>query len=212
MNPNTDVEHLSSFELEALREVSSIGAGHAATALSQMTGTTVLITVPEFDIVHITRIPKMIEHLEEPMAGLYMRVVGNGQGAILLSFRRRAALNLVNLMMGQLRDSAHHLSELEQSALREAGNIIAGAFLTAISNFLDVVLLPSVPRLAFDMGGALVQSLLVESKVERDYAFVMHIHFQGQQRDIDGHFLMVADAQTMAPLVRSIRELSRGVG
>jgi len=45
-----DVRALKELQLDALREVANIGAGHAATALSQLTGRTVMIGVPEVNV------------------------------------------------------------------------------------------------------------------------------------------------------------------
>jgi len=45
-----DVRDLKELQLDALREVANIGAGHAATALSQMTNRTIMIAVPEVNI------------------------------------------------------------------------------------------------------------------------------------------------------------------
>lgn len=211
MGLETEFGGLTDFELDALREVTTIGAGHAATALAQLTGTKVLISVPTIDIVPITAVPSLMGNQEEPMAGMYLRLVAQGSGAILLAFHRKAALQLVSLMLGRPTPEIRLLSELEQSALREAGNILAGAFLTAISNFLRVVLIYSVPHLAFDMIGALLQSLLVESDVDRDFALVMYIRFQGEDCDLGGHFLMVPDSNTMDMLLKAIKEMSQGV-
>ena len=41
-----DVRDLKESQLDAIREVANIGAGHAATALSGMTNKTIMITVP----------------------------------------------------------------------------------------------------------------------------------------------------------------------
>ena len=45
------LEGLSELQLDALREVGSIGAGHAATALSQLVGMPVGVRNPEIDII-----------------------------------------------------------------------------------------------------------------------------------------------------------------
>jgi hypothetical protein len=45
-----DVRGLKELQLDALREVANIGAGHAATALSQMTNHTIMIAVPEVNV------------------------------------------------------------------------------------------------------------------------------------------------------------------
>jgi chemotaxis protein CheC len=210
MDEPINTELLTAYELDALREVASIGAAHAATALSQLIDNRVMITVPEVNILPVTQIPRLAARQEELMAGLYMRVVGQGQGAILISFPRSSALHVVNLMFGHLQCNRDILAELEDSALREAGNILAGAFVNSISNFLHLTLLVSVPRLAFDMGGALLESLLVESEVERDYAFVMSITFQtGEATNVSGRLLLLADDDTMKLLIARLREISQ---
>ncbi len=45
-----DLLALKPMQLDALREVANIGAGHAATALSQMTGQVIMISVPTINI------------------------------------------------------------------------------------------------------------------------------------------------------------------
>jgi len=41
-----DVRDLKERQIDALREVANIGAGHAATALSQLTNCRIMISVP----------------------------------------------------------------------------------------------------------------------------------------------------------------------
>jgi chemotaxis protein CheC len=55
-----DLLQLNTLELDALRETANIGAGHAATALSQMTGNTIMITVPTITIAALEDVPQRI--------------------------------------------------------------------------------------------------------------------------------------------------------
>ena len=48
---------LNSVQLDTLKEVSNIGMGHAATALSQMIGQTVHLRVPQVTITPISQVP-----------------------------------------------------------------------------------------------------------------------------------------------------------
>ena len=52
-----DVRGLKELQLDALREVANIGAGHAATALSQMTNHTIMIAVPEVNVRPLEEVP-----------------------------------------------------------------------------------------------------------------------------------------------------------
>ena len=48
------IHSLKTIQLDALRETANIGAGHAATALSQMTGSTIMIKVPSISVASMT--------------------------------------------------------------------------------------------------------------------------------------------------------------
>ena len=50
-------------QLDALKEVENIGAGHAATALSQMTNRRIMISVPK---ISVTRLEDVAELLGDP--------------------------------------------------------------------------------------------------------------------------------------------------
>ena len=47
-----DARSLSTAARDALREVANIGAGHAATALSQITEQRIMISVPHVNVAH----------------------------------------------------------------------------------------------------------------------------------------------------------------
>lgn len=201
----------TAFEHDALKETMSIGAGHAATALSQLAKTNVLIAVPQVNLVPLAEVPKLLGPQEQPMVGLFLRLSGQGAGGILLAFPRECASQLVNIMLGGSAGRSTVLSDMEQSALREAGNILAGAFLTALGNFLGVVFLPSVPHLAVDMAGALIQALVWESGTEGKATFVVHLTFREQIRGgLWGHLLVAPDAETLQSLRTALRRLGAG--
>ena len=59
-----------------------------------------------------------------------------GQTVFLLA--TPAGLRLAERMLRRKRGTSQSLGQLEQSALKEAGNILAGAYLTALSEFLGM--------------------------------------------------------------------------
>ena len=55
-----DVRDLKELQLDALKEVANIGAGHAATALSQLTSRTIMINVPEVNVRPLEEVPELL--------------------------------------------------------------------------------------------------------------------------------------------------------
>ena len=89
-----DIRSLQPMQLDALREVANIGAGHAATALSQMTGQTIMISVPEINIAPLEDVPPQLSDPEEPVAAVLMHMLGDLAGHTLLVFPKPTAHQL----------------------------------------------------------------------------------------------------------------------
>ena len=71
-----DIYTLKALQVDALREVANIGAGHAATALSQMVGGPIMISVPTANVARIEDIPPQVSPDDEPVAAVLSRKSG----------------------------------------------------------------------------------------------------------------------------------------
>ena len=161
-----DIRSLKPNQLDALREEANIGAGHAATALSQMTGCTIMISVSTINIARLEDVPPQVSGPEEPVAAVLMHMLGDLTGRTLLVFPKPTAIRLSELMLRRPHGSSKDLGELEQSAIKEAGNILSGAYMNALSDFMGLMLLPSPPTHAVDKSAAVLSS--PEHQVRRD--------------------------------------------
>ena len=200
-----DVRKLKALQLDALREVANIGAGHAATALSQMTGLTIMISVPKLTVAPLEEVPNQIADREEPVAAVLMRMLGDLTGFTLLVFPKPTALRLAGLMLK--RTDVSEFGELEQSALKEAGNILSAAYLNALSEFLGMILLPSPPSLAIDLSDAVMSATFLEVAQGADYVFCVETEFQLKELNetLRGFFLLLPDLGSLTAILRAIR-------
>ena len=81
-----DVRELKELQLDALREVANIGAGHAATALSQMTNRTIMIAVPEVNVRPLEEVTDLVGRPDEVVAAVLMHMMGDLTGRTLVMF------------------------------------------------------------------------------------------------------------------------------
>ncbi|MBD0320836.1 MAG: chemotaxis protein CheC, partial [Gemmatimonadetes bacterium] len=112
---------LSAVQLDALREVANIGAGHAATALSQMTGHSIMINVPALAVKERSGIAELLESPDGDVAVVDVHMVGDLTGQTLLVFTHEAAKRLSGLLTGRATVEGE-LNVLERSAIQEVGN------------------------------------------------------------------------------------------
>lgn len=202
-----DIRSLKANQLDALREIANIGAGHAATALSQMTGGTIMISVPTINIARLEDVPPQISGPEEPVAAVLMNMLGDLTGRTLLVFPHPTAIRVAEIMLGRPRGCEFELGEIEQSALKEAGNILSGAYLNALSEFMGLMLLPSPPSLAVDMSSAVLTTAYLQFGTDRDYVFCVETEFfmHELQEHLRGFFLLLPDVASLHAILRAIR-------
>lgn len=209
--------------LERFHAISEAGARNAATALSQIIGRPVHLEVPWARAIPLDRVPEIAGGAERIVCALSLKVYGELRGNLVLIF----GADQVPILLGLLpldakrrtaaRDGAAapppgrrgprgapsplpDLTKLEQSALKEIGNILAGAYLNAVSHLLGVSLLPSIPGLAHDMVGAVTDFLLIELMPLADTALVLASEMREPASGLRGEFFFLPDPRSLAVL------------
>lgn len=202
-----DIRSLKPVQIDALREVANIGAGHAATALSAMTGDTIMISVPTINIAPLEEVPPQVAEADEPVAAVLMNMMGDLTGRTLLVFPQATAIRLSELMLRRPAGSSKGLGELEQSAIKEAGNILSGAYMNALSDFMGLMLLPSPPSLAVDMSTAVLTTAYLQFGTDRDLVFCVESEFYMQELNerLRGFFLLLPDVASLQAILRAVR-------
>lgn len=199
------MKQLSNGDLDFLRELSNIGVGHAATALSQLIGRQVGMRVPSVSIVDLSVVPELMGGSEKVVSGIYLQVLGEARGGILLIFPDESSRALINLLLKRAEDP---LSEMGTSTLMEVGNILASAYLSVLGNMLNITLIPSIPALAHDMVGAVVDIVLADLGEIGDTAFVFETEFYDINDDIKGHFFLLPDPESIDVIMEAIRSMN----
>lgn len=186
-------EDLSRLQLDILKEVGNIGAGNAATALSQLLSEKIKMTVPSVSLVPFSQVSEVLGGSEKIVVGIYTRYFGDAPGKIIFFFEHSEALMMMDRMLNRPSGTTKIFADLEASALKELGNIMTGAFLYAMTNLTGFNYLPSVPAFASDMAGAILNTALIDLGTMGDYALLITTEFSLTQRKINGHFFLVPD-------------------
>ncbi len=191
--------------LDMLREICNIGAGHAATALSQMTGRRIALEVPKVNLLDLKEVPEVVGGAEKLVVGLYLRMLGESTGTIFMIFPLPSAQALVSLLGVPPRatDEETFEDEMVASSLKEVGNILASSYLTAINRMTNLTLLPSVPSIAYDMAGSIVDFILIEVGRISDVAIVVETVFLGVDNRIIGHVFLIPDPHSLSVILKA---------
>ena len=202
-----DLLSLKPVQLDALREVANIGAGHAAMALSQMTSQRIMISVPRLSVTPLEEVPPHIGLPEEPVAAVLMNMIGDLTGRTLLVFPKPTALRLSEILLRRPAGSCEDMAEIEQSAIKEAGNILSGAYMNALSDFMGIMLLPSPPSLAIDMSRAVLTTAYLQFGDDPNFVFCVETEFfmRDANEKLRGFFLLLPDVPSLRAILRAVR-------
>ncbi len=190
---------LTELQRDALKEVGNIGAGHAATALSQLLNATVKLSEPTIDVLKYRDLATRIGHGDRPVAALHMYVRGEAPGQMIVLFDRDQALDFVNVFIKRIIGDIQIFDSIVDSTLKELGNIIAGSYLTALISLTGVNLLPSVPTLSYGTIQAAFRTLM--SILPDQDVFLIESQFLDKQKTVSGQFILIPETGSLEPLL-----------
>jgi chemotaxis protein CheC len=190
---------LSDLQKDALKEVGNIGAGHAATALSQLLNTKINLREPRIDVVKFRDLATRLGDPAHVVAALHMYVRGEAPGQIVMLFDREQALDFVSAFLRRIIGDIRIFDSVADSTLKEIGNIIAGAYITAIANLTGQNVLPSVPALSYGTIQAAFRTLM--SILPDQDVFLVESAFLDKEKIVAGQFILIPETGSLAPLL-----------
>ena len=199
-----ELAELTEAQLDVLQEIGNVGAGNSATALSRLIKYRIEMNVPRVALVPIEEVPEFVGGPELVVAGIFLRVYGKAPSNILFLIPRESAFALVDTLYERERGAALEFDPMDESALMEIGNILAGAYLNAFYSFTGISMLPSVPALAVDMAGAILNVVLVQLGELGDHALLIETNFVAKDQSINGHFFLVPDPGSLSSVMDAV--------
>ena len=198
-----DFRELKDYQLAGIKEISNIGGGHAATVLSQLINKKVMVSVPKVHLVSSEDIPRIIASDDEIVTGILLKFLGDLTGRTLLVFPRDQSMLLVDMMMGREEGSTTILTDIEQSAIKEVANIVISSYLTALSDFLNMLILPSVPNLVIDIASAVLTSAYLDFSADKDVVFCVETEFEfpDDKESLKGFLFLLPDSVSLSKLL-----------
>lgn len=194
---------IENFQLDQLKEIMNIGASHASTALSQMVNKKVNLSVPNAYVDEIQNINKYIKHKNEEVTAALLKIYGDASGVMFFMFNDESDFKLSRLLVNGLSNSKGD-KELEFSAIKEVGNVLAGASLSAFSKFLDMSLLHSVSDVVTDTTDSIINSVVAEIGKTSGVALVFEVGFDVVGVDIKTRFFFFIDPRATSTILKAL--------
>ena len=199
-------DNVNSMYFDVLKELGNIGAGNATTAIATMLNLTIDMKVPKVELKAVEDLGSAICPEEETIVGIFLEVQNDISGSMMFLLKLDSAHYLVNRLMGGMggsEDTAAEFSEMELSAMKEIGNIIAGSYLSALSTMTNLVITPSVPYISVDMAAAILSVPAIQFGQFGDNALLIETEF-GDDVMVEGYFILLPDEDSYDKILQSL--------
>lgn len=203
---------LLELEQDALTEIFNIGVGMAADVLSQMVGEQVRLSVP---VVELTSQQEAKNYYlvreQRQLCAIRQTFSGEVTTDAILMFPEENSLELVRLMVGGDMP-LEQLTEMEQDAMAEIGNIILNAVISSISSTLGLTFEGSLPDVSVVTTENIFTHKTGAIRVSDENAPVLAltIDFELSTRQVSGYLAFLLDIPSSEKLISRLGRFMNG--
>lgn len=191
-------------EIDVIQEIASIGAGHAATALSTLLSSKVLMSVPSLRILSTTELVELFGDPERPVVATVSQLTGDVNGSILYIIDKSLCRRLLRMMRNKTLDGFLDIDAMDQSALTEISNIVTSSYVNAIAETTRLQIRITPPQLALDMIGAVLNYPLQVTEHPGDQVLFIEDTFTDGDKEVSCYLLILLESNSLEQMMRQM--------
>ena len=192
------------FFVDAVAEILNVGMGSAAAALSEMISDEVKLSVPGVEFVSSLEATHIIgDKAKSNVSGVHQHFQGAFSGDAMLLFPEEQSLELVRAVLQQDDMALKDLTDMEQEAMTEIGNVILNACICSMADMFGKEMLGDMPEF---VQGSLAQVLSFDEAIETEaIVLLLKMDFAVDTRSIQGYVTFLMDVDSVAQFKENIQ-------
>lgn len=204
--------NLSELENDALIEIFNIGVGQAAASMSAIVNEAVRMSVPSISFIPRAEAARLLgktDGVPERICGVSQHFAGAFETEAILMFPEDKSLEIVRLMVGES-VPLKELTDMEQEAMCEIGNIMLNSCVGTLANIFQRELQGSLPQYHV---GTSDEILTATGSAAGSVVLMLHIDFLLEKHQIHGYVAFVLDLSALHDLKEQINlYIARAMG
>lgn len=157
----------------------------------------------ESRVMPIDDVPSLFGGPQTSVTAVYLTIIGQAEGHIILIYDPQVAFKLVDIAMGEPNGTTTDLGEMGESVLGEIGNVMGAHFLRTLSDDAGLDVQVSPPVVVTDMVGSILDGALADLMIQDDHAVIVDMGFGTTAEDISGRFIVLPNQEIINQLKRA---------
>ncbi len=197
-------------EMDILREVGTIAAAHASTALSTVLGKKIDLYLPTMEILSAEDIGSAMGRKDMKFV-IENEILSGIEGKIVFILTEKDAYKFINSCCQLPGDGGKgDLTEMCISLLKEIDNIIVSSYSNALSSLLNKIIIPSLPVLINAPYETMARLLINDYRKEK-YIISISTVFEQKEEKIKGCFWVLLTPKSVEEIKLGCREILESV-
>ena len=198
-------------EMDILREVSSISAGHGSIALSDILGRKINLRLPSLDILPGEMIFNKI-NFDQIVVSVSSHILTGLKGNVLFVLDEKSAFKLIDMCYRINKEDKKEglLTEMGMSLIKEIGSIIIASYIGALSLMLRTLIIPSIPTLVSGPIQEII-GIAISPYGGEEYILLIEAVFEEPQERIRGGFYLVLNPEAMKYVQDACKKMLKSI-
>lgn len=196
--------NFSAEEESAMKEAASIGMGHASIALEQLLNKRINIDLPKIEHIEVNALTNLFPD-NDILFGVIINVLGNIKGKVLYLFKKNDWENILNLLHSN-NDDITVTEDLKVSMMKEVANILTASYVSSLSKFASISIIPSLPHLAMDTANSIFD--LAASDEDEMHVILLRskLRIQDGEAEAVGSLILQLTSSELEKLMTAIKD------
>jgi len=187
--------------LDILKEIGSIGMGHASTSLAQMLGMKVVMSIPTVYIMSPEEASRYLAKRSEVSWAVRLGLQGDSTGNILQLLSKKFAVKIVNYFFQNNISDLDDLDEMSLSVIQEIGNITSGAYCNSLASMTGLFIDISPPTHSKDID----EDIGLNARNAGPIIIINNSFFIGDE-EVNSDFLFIPEDETIVRILTKLKE------
>ncbi len=195
-------------QLDALAETFNLSLGEAAATFSAIVHEEITLSVPTVEVLNREDLAQRLENMQrsetrDRLCGInqHFHAGNNFQTETLLLFPEQGSLEIVRRMLGDT-TPIEQITELEQDALAEIGNIIINSCMSSLANLFGTEMIGTLPTVEANTARA-----LLEQHSHDEVILVARIGMTMAAQNTSGFVLFIMDVPSIQTFMKQVERL-----
>ena len=197
-------DDMNSMQIDAIREIGSIGTGNAVSALSSIMNTPIKMDVPTIKIEEFDDAVYAVGSPEDIVMAVLVTMSGDMDGMMMFLVEKQGINEILGHIINENVEDLFQISEMGLSALTEVGNIMISSYVNAISQMATMNIELSVPAAAVNMLGGILTVPMAELGYETDKLLMIDGSMTIEDKKFNNTILMLPRIKSLNVLMEKL--------